>query len=403
MIQTQFSCKIKTFRCKIKTFRIDNAMEYKKEELLNFLQQNGTIVHQSCPGTSQQNGRAESKHRHILETTRALVISASCPERFWGEAALTALITTNQPTTDLETHDPSVDPSNSEEHDIPQTSPLETPDLPEDPTSATLTPKELDSSDSHIPTLETSSLQPSESLFESQLPSSQKKEDYMQPPPGYHHPPHKVCRLHRALYGLKQAPRAWFAKFSTSVCQFGFTSSPHDSALFIRKSKHGTILLLLYVDDTIINGDDITGLSDLKYFHDQNFLMKDLGVLSYFLGLEISSSVDGYTLSQAKYASDLLSCAGLTDRKTAPTPLEPNVKLTHFDGSPLPDVTLYRQLVGSLVYLTVTQPDIAYAVHLSSRRSVVQLKFYKSLSVVTRKDTERSYECGGGREAMASA
>ncbi|KAK3008451.1 hypothetical protein RJ639_013548 [Escallonia herrerae] len=80
----------------------------------------------------------------------------------------------------------------------------------------------------------------------------------------------------------------------------------------------------------------ISGISDLKHFLGQNFLMKDLGVLSYFLGLEISSSVDGYTLSQAKYASDLLSRAGLTDSKTAPTPLEPNVKLTPFDGSPLP-------------------------------------------------------------------
>ncbi|KAK2998305.1 hypothetical protein RJ639_024115 [Escallonia herrerae] len=73
----------------------------------------------------------------------------------------------------------------------------------------------------------------------------------------------------------------------------------------------------------------------------KNFLMKELGVLSYFLGLEISSSVDGYTLSQAKYASDLLSRVRLTDSKTAPTPLEPNFKLAPFDGSPLPDVTLY--------------------------------------------------------------
>ncbi|KAK2999967.1 hypothetical protein RJ639_024526 [Escallonia herrerae] len=134
------------------------------------------------------------------------------------------------------------------------------------------------------------------------------------------------------------------------------------------------MLLLLYVDDMIITGDDISGISDLKHFLNQNFLMKDLGVLNYFLGLEIGSSVDGYTLSQAKYASDLLSRAELTDSKTAPTPLEPNVKLTPFDGSPLPNVTLYRQLVGSLVYLTVTLPEIAYAVFGSAgyRTSVSQ-------------------------------
>lgn len=91
--------------------------------------------------------------------------------------------------------------------------------------------------------------------------------------------------------------------------------------------------------------------------------MKDLGTLSYFLGLEISSTSNGYYLSQAKYASDLLTRAGITDSKTVSTPLEPNTRLTPLDGTPLSNATLYRQLVGSLVYLTVTRPDIAYAVH----------------------------------------
>lgn len=117
----------------------------------------------------------------------------------------------------------------------------------------------------------------------------------------------------------------------------------------------------------IITGDDITGISNLKRYLSQHFEMKDLGHLNYFLGLEVSSHSDGYTLSQAKYASDLLSRAGITDTKTVSTPLEPNVKLDLFDGTPLPDATLYRQLVGSLVYLTVTRPDIAYAVHIVSQ------------------------------------
>jgi hypothetical protein len=95
--------------------------------------------------------------------------------------------------------------------------------------------------------------------------------------------------------------------------------------------------------------------------------MKDLGTLSYFLGLEVTSSSNGYYLSQAKYASDLLSKAGLTDTKTVSTPLELNVKLNSTDGEPLSDATLYQQLVGSLIYLTVTRPDLAYAVHLVSQ------------------------------------
>uniref|UniRef100_A0A2N9IUD6 Reverse transcriptase Ty1/copia-type domain-containing protein n=1 Tax=Fagus sylvatica TaxID=28930 RepID=A0A2N9IUD6_FAGSY len=187
------------------------------------------------------------------------------------------------------------------------------------------------------------------------------------PPPGYPDSQNQVCRLRCALYGLKQTPRAWFAKFSSMVAQQGFTPSSYDSALFIRHMSTSITLILLYVDDMIIIGDDTTGIRDLQKFLSQHFEMKDLGTLSYFLGLEVTSSSDGYYLSQAKYASDLLSKAGLTDSKTVSTPLELNVKLNITDGEPLSDATLYRQLVGSLIYLTVTRPDLAYVVYLVSQ------------------------------------
>ncbi|XP_057503724.1 uncharacterized mitochondrial protein AtMg00810-like [Actinidia eriantha] len=194
-----------------------------------------------------------------------------------------------------------------------------------------------------------------------------QEEVYMTPPPGYVHAPNQVCRLRRALYGLKQAPRAWFAKFSSTISQLGFSSSNYDSALFLKKFTHGTVLLLLYVDDMIITGDDLHGIEDLKTFLRQQFEMKDLGNLSYFLGIEVSSTSDGHYLSQTKYASDLLSRAGLTDNKTVDTPLENNVRFHTTDGEPLSDPTLYRQLVGSLIYLTVTRPDISHAVHIVSQ------------------------------------
>ena len=117
----------------------------------------------------------------------------------------------------------------------------------------------------------------------------------------------------------------------------------------------------------IISGDDVTGVSDLKQYFSHHFEMKDLGRLNYFLGLEVLSDSAGYYLSQAKYASDILARAGLTDCKTAATPLETNLRLTSLDGTPLSEATLYRQIVGSLVYLTVTHPDTAYAVHIVSQ------------------------------------
>ena len=127
--------------------------------------------------------------------------------------------------------------------------------------------------------------------------------------------------------------------------------------------SHGITILFLYVDDMIITGDDMQGIQDLKHFLGRQFEMKDLGPLNYFLGLEVSSSADGYYLTQAKYTSDLIARVSITDSKIVDTPIEYNRRLNSHDGESLSDATLYRQLVGNLIYLTVTRPDISYAVH----------------------------------------
>ncbi|XP_057502747.1 uncharacterized mitochondrial protein AtMg00810-like [Actinidia eriantha] len=116
----------------------------------------------------------------------------------------------------------------------------------------------------------------------------------------------------------------------------------------------------------ILIEDNLVGISQLKYFLSEHFEIKDLGCLSYFLGLEITSDSNGYYLSQAKFTFDILARACLTNSKTTSTPLELNALLPPLDDTPLSDATLYRQLVGNLVYLTVTRADIAYAVHLAN-------------------------------------
>ena len=133
------------------------------------------------------------------------------------------------------------------------------------------------------------------------------EEVYMQPPPGLSVESNKVCPLRCALYGLKQTPQAWFSKFNSTISCLGYMTSPYDSALFLRCTDKGTILLLLYVDDMIITGDNLSGIEELKDFLSQQFEMKDLGYLSYFLGLEIIYSINGLYITQAKYASKLLS------------------------------------------------------------------------------------------------
>ena len=144
----------------------------------------------------------------------------------------------------------------------------------------------------------------------------------------------------------------------------GFLPSDHDPALFVHTSPHGRTLLLLYVDDMIITGDDSDYIAFVKARLRDQFLMTDLGPLRYFLGIEISSTSDGFYISQEKYIQDLLARAALGDERTVLTPVELNVQLRASDGDPLPNPTRYRHLVGSLVYLAVTRPDISYPVHI---------------------------------------
>ena len=117
----------------------------------------------------------------------------------------------------------------------------------------------------------------------------------------------------------------------------------------------------------IITREDSASIRSPQHFLSQHFEMKDLGTLSYFLGFEVTSFSNGYYLSQAKYASDLLSKVGIIDNKIVSTPLEYNAKLTPLDDEPISDATRYHQLVGSLIYLTVTRPDISHVVGMVSK------------------------------------
>ena len=130
-------------------------------------------------------------------------------------------------------------------------------------------------------------------------------------------------------------------------------------------------MLLLYVDDILITGDDVEHISLVKQHLGEHFPMSYLGPLSYFLGIEVKQCANGYYISQTKYIQDLIARSGITDNRTTATPMDLHLQLHPTNGTPLPDPSRYRHLVGSLVYLTVyltvTRPDIAHAVHILSQ------------------------------------
>ena len=147
------------------------------------------------------------------------------------------------------------------------------------------------------------------------------EEVYMDAPLGVDAPSGYVCRLCRALYGLKQAPCAWFECFVSVIKAAGFKPSDHDPALFIHLSSHSRTLLLLYVDDILIMGDDVEHISLVKQHLGEHFPMSYLGPLSYFLGIEVKQCANGYYISQTKYIQDLIARSGITDNRTTATPM----------------------------------------------------------------------------------
>uniref|UniRef100_A0A2N9IP51 Reverse transcriptase Ty1/copia-type domain-containing protein n=1 Tax=Fagus sylvatica TaxID=28930 RepID=A0A2N9IP51_FAGSY len=192
-----------------------------------------------------------------------------------------------------------------------------------------------------------------------------QEEVYMQQPPGYVHPDHPnlVSKLHKSLYGLKQAPKAWFESFTGQLLHLGFTASSADSSLFIFHDKHIIAYLLFYVDDIVITRNTPLYLDHLIQSLSSVFELKDLGLLSYFLGLQVHRTSQALYLSQTKYATDLLHKHHMFDTKPAKTPCIPNTRLTLTKGTPLQEPHSYKSLVGALHYLTFTRPDLSFAVH----------------------------------------
>ena len=180
-----------------------------------------------------------------------------------------------------------------------------------------------------------------------------------------------VCRLVKSLYGLKQASRQWNMKLSEALIQSGFIQSCMDHSLFIRKKGNDIVIILVYVDDMLVTGSSISAIEETKASLHAAFKIKDIGTLKNFLGMEFHRSSKGILINQRKYALEIISELGIGAVKPAWTPLKVNAKLTTLefdslvqrgDDNMLEDKTKYQRLIGKMLYLTLTRPDISYAV-----------------------------------------
>lgn len=164
----------------------------------------------------------------------------------------------------------------------------------------------------------------------------------------------EACKLLKSIYGLKQSNRQWFTSLSPSLISKGYSQSQSDNSLFTKRTNHSFTAILIYVDDLILTGNNITEIADIKEFLNCTFRIKDLGHLKYFLGLEIARNKTGIHLCQRKYALEILSDCVLIAAKPLSTPMAKGTKLTRDQETPLSDPENYRRLVGRLTYLTTT-------------------------------------------------
>ena len=197
-----------------------------------------------------------------------------------------------------------------------------------------------------------------------------KEEVYMEFPPGYEGitTKGKVCKLRKALYGLKQSPRAWFGRFSQALKTLGYHQCNGEHTLFFKGAQQGLItILIVYVDDIIITGNNLKEIKSLEDHLDKNFEVKQLGPLRYFLGIEFARSNEGILMTQQKYILDLLDETKHTNCHINETPIEVNHKLTILEDDPKVEIGSYQKLIGKLLYLSHTRPDICYSVNILSQ------------------------------------
>ncbi|KAK1411647.1 hypothetical protein QVD17_38204 [Tagetes erecta] len=186
---------------------------------------------------------------------------------------------------------------------------------------------------------------------------------YVRQPPGFEDPdyPHRVYILSKALYGLHQAPRIWCEKLSKHLLEHGFTRGQIDPTLFMKRENEDLLCVQVYVDDIIFGSTSASMCKEFEEIMKSRFQMSSMGEINFFLGLQVKQSADGIFINQSKFVEKLLKKFKMQDCQTIRTPFDVNCKIQPDSKGKSVDQTLYRSMIGSLMYLTASRPDIMYA------------------------------------------
>ncbi|WJX69187.1 hypothetical protein P8452_53469 [Trifolium repens] len=196
-----------------------------------------------------------------------------------------------------------------------------------------------------------------------------QEEVYVEQPKGFVDPEHPnyVYKLKKALYGLKQAPRAWYERLTQFLEEQGYRKGGSDKTLFVKEERGKFIIVQIYVDDIVFGGMSNTMVQHFVQQMQSEFEMSLVGELTYFLGLQIKQMEDTIFISQSKYARNIVKKFGMENATHKRTPAPTHLKLTKDEKGISVDQSLYRSMIGSLLYLTASRPDITYAVGVCAR------------------------------------
>ncbi|KAJ9557345.1 hypothetical protein OSB04_011959 [Centaurea solstitialis] len=189
------------------------------------------------------------------------------------------------------------------------------------------------------------------------------EEVYIEQPEGFVNPdfPNHVCILDKALYGLKQAPRAWYETLTNHLLSKGFKRGTIDTTFFLKKEGDDLLLVQIYVDDIIFGSTNPELCTKFSKIMETEFEMSMMGELNFFLGIQVKQNPDGIFINQSKYIKDMLKKFHMTDCSPIKTPMPTGNLLGPDLAGKSVDQKIYRSMIGSLLYLTATRPDIMFA------------------------------------------